>query len=363
MTKKTLQQRIEESFDSWDSEFEKKENKFWSSIDALAVDEHKKISQKSIEHNFEETRHMFDKLLKLLEKDHVISPNGTKVSPENEDYLIGLSMKIYNKTMTSLRLARHLIGLSHPEAAEMIRDSYKDVSEKTPFNLLRRKVDAHFILAELYAALDVRTNLSLADKSVRAEYMKVAAEGEIAYNTLGNSKEDLIMKMRMAYKIGASYKRIYDMFLRPLAEQLNKSCTDPEQSARLRYGLQPSLKAKSLHKYIREAREWYHKLFEAKAQLDGKAFLFATDYEFRRYLTDIQDLEIECAFQVPLMKGTLINCSKSIGSKCPYQEHRQCSYMKGNKKRCEEIILRYASTKDDDFFNRVFSSLTDNQPT
>jgi hypothetical protein len=314
-----LSKRIEAEFDRCDAEENKGETQILHALEGLGAEARKTEEEILLRHNFEETRKNFDTLLDILDKDHVTDKNGDHVNSEDQETVVDLSVKIYQKAMTSLHLSRGLLKFISPELTDKLNDTKQDISDYLSLAQLKRKVDAHFILGELYAATGVRMDPKRADRSARVEYEKVIQEGEDLFKKLGKaeSDEERMFRARLAYKIGASYKRLYDLFV-------NTSNGDGKESL---YGLCPEKKTR--HDYFKKARHWFHTLNDEKLEVgETEMRLFATNYEFRRYLRDCSELGVACVFIK--LKGLAFNCSKIVGEQCGYmlseEKERLCTY-------------------------------------
>ena len=157
---------IETEFNRWDTEFESRERTF---IDTENIKKKLKDEEEQIAKSLDETVGKFNDLLDLLDKEHVVFPSGTNLNEDNYEKIVDLSKIIYEESMLALHLTKDF-DLSMKEKVGYL-------SKPLIIDSLKKKIKAHFILAELYIALGVRIDPSLEDRSAKAEYEKVIAEG------------------------------------------------------------------------------------------------------------------------------------------------------------------------------------------
>lgn len=321
MTAVELQTMLESAINRWDAEFEEKERSLEKHFaDTGDIDKRVKEEEAEIERSLNETNEKFNTLLNLLEKDQVVAPIGEHLDKGDYPKIVGLSKTIYDSAMRTLRLTRDF-------------DAFRKLKGRPiPLDSLKRKVRAHFTLAELYVALGVRIDPSIEDKSARAEYEKVITEGEQLYKELEKQGNSHIDRLRLAHDIAASYKRLFDLYL------------EAEKSEE--YGFVKD--GKERHELITKARKWYHKMFDIANRVetftseDAKK-LFPTSYEFNRYLADIKELEAGCVFQVKAKRRPFFKCKNPFN--CFHEDNRFCYYLHGtedhrkNLERAERIEL------------------------
>lgn len=310
-----LRKTIEDKFNRWDAEFKEREQGF---LDTQDLKERLKQEKEQINRSLDETVAKFDELLNLLDKEHVIFPSGENLNECNYQKIVELSRVIYEEAMLALHLTRDHDFLEHPEL-RVLKDS-PELNKFIPLPSLKKKVKAHFILAELYAALGVRLDTELDDKSAIKEYKTVIDEGKILFKRLqkeGNGQLENSL-VGAAYNVGASYKRLFDLFV------------EAEKKDKERYGKVTITKGERsvLHDYVKESREWYNDMFDIahkKTKTLDLNKVFNTEYEFKSYLNDINGLNVGCIFQSCV--GDNFECSKE-GEDCKFipkkDDHPEC---------------------------------------
>ena len=319
---------IEAEFNRWDTEFEARERTF---IDTADIQKKLQDEQEQIAKSLDETVEKFNELLDLLDKEHVVFPSGTNLNQENYEKIVDLSKIIYEEAMLTLHLTK---------------DFDLSVKEKVGFSIqsiindsLKKKIKAHFILAELYTALGVRTDPSLEDRSAKAEYEKVIAEGEQLYGELKHEGEDCLKRIRLSHNIAASYKRIFDLF------------EEAQRSEKYGY-VKGSKGAEKRHDLIKKARDWYAEMFDIQNTNPNTFFetakIFPTEYEFKRYQHDIEELKAGCFFQNYAVKPEddpetgkkvahkFFKCSK-LGEPCKHYQDRHCIHLEGTRDHANTI--------------------------
>ena len=279
-----LRTTIEEAFDEFDQELREKER---SILDTQNLVERIRKEKEQINRSLDETVSKFDELLNLLDKEHVVFPSKENLTESNYERILELSRVIYKESMLTLHLTRDQDLTENPKLKEL--RGTPEINKYIPIESLKRKVKAHFILAELYAALGVRTSPHLKDRSAIKEYEKVIDEGKILFKRLGREKDEFLENslISIAYNLGASYKRLFDLFVE--AEKKDDS----------KYGKVTKGERSVLHDYVKSSREWYNEMFDSAHRGDSILLnqVFHTEYEFKRYLHDINQLKLGCIFQ------------------------------------------------------------------
>jgi hypothetical protein len=280
-----LRKTIEDEFDSWDTEFQQRKQTF---LDTQNLRERLRQEKEQISRSLDETVAKFDELLNLLDKEHVIFPSGENLNECNYQKILELSRVIYEESMFALHLTRDHDFIENPQL-RALKDN-PELNKFIPISSLKRKVKAHFILAELYAALGVRIDPELEDRCAIKEYRTVIEEGKMLFKRLQKKGNGFLENslVSSAYNVGASYKRLFDLFVE--AEE-----KDPKKYGRVTTG-----ERSVLHDYVKYSKEWYDQMFdivqESKDPLNLEK-VFHTDYEFKRYLHDIECLNLGCIFQ------------------------------------------------------------------
>ncbi|GAF95934.1 unnamed protein product, partial [marine sediment metagenome] len=143
----------------------------------------------------------------------------------------------------------------------------------------------------------------------------------------------ILTRARVAHDVGASYKRLFDLYL------------EAEKTEKYGYVMQEK-GIKRRHDLIRQARKWYYRMFDLSHELEGRFTLkdiFPTEYEFKRYLRDIEELEVGCVFQRYVTEESTekdpetgreipieyFDCFKT-GEDCNHKDGR-CRYLEGKK--------------------------------
>ncbi len=148
------------------------------------------------------------------------------------------------------------------------------------------------------------------------------------------------MKARLAHKIGASYKRLFDLY-----EEAEKS---------EKYGYVVVGGSEKKHDLIKKARDWYIEMFDIQNTNPNTFFetekIFPTEYEFKRYLHDIEELNAGCFFQNYAIKPVddpetgrptahkFFKCSKQ-GEPCKHYQDEHCTHLEGTREH-GNIIAR-----------------------
>ena len=321
------------SFDKWDKEYEQRAKSFLETEDVK-----KRIEQEEeqINKSLDETVAKFDLFLNLLDKEHVIVPSGENLDPENYGKITDLSRIIYKEAMLALHLTRDHDLLKNSRLIAL-KDS-PELNKYISIDSLKKKVKAHFILAELYASLGVRTDPTIEDRSERVEYEKVIEEGKLLFERLRT--DDYFSQIRLAHDIGASYKRLFDLFV------------EEEKKSDKNYGKIAKGKSFGFHDYIKYSQKWYNEMFDIQNGNPSISFdpkkIFHTEYEFNRYLHDIEDLiGVGCVFQNYTTKQNLgekepqkfFTCSKG-GKNCKYNKNNSCTYSQKSPNYHEGLIAR-----------------------
>jgi len=321
---------IEAELNRWDAEFEARERTF---LDTTNIRKKLQDEEEQITKSLDETVEKFNELLDLLDKEHVVFPSGTNLNQENYGKIVDLSKIIYEEAMLALHLTKDF-NLS-------LKEKVGFLSKPLIIDSLKKKIKSHFILAELYTALGVRIDPSLEDRSAKAEYEKVITEGEQLYGELENQEEDCPKRIRLSHNIAASYKRLFDLF------------EEAERSEK--YGYVKSDKgAEKRHDLIKKARDWYAEMFDIQNTNPNTFFetakIFSTEYEFKRYMHDIEELRAGCFFQNYAIKPIddtktgkkvahkFFKCSKQ-GEICRHYQEGNCTHLEATKDH-KNIIAR-----------------------
>ncbi|MBW2966083.1 hypothetical protein KY342_03190 [Candidatus Woesearchaeota archaeon] len=327
-----LRERITLALNELDKEFEQREKPF---LETTNLKERIKQEEEQIDKSLDEAVPTFDELLNLLDKEHVIIPSGKNLNLEKSDKIINSARIIYVRIMIALHLTRDHDLIQNPKL-RALKDN-PELNKYIPIQSLKKKVKAHFICAELYAALGVRIDPTIEDRSERVEYEKVIEEGKLLFKRL--KTDDYFSKIRLAHDIGASYKRLFDLFV------------EEEKKSEERYGKIAKGESFALHDYIRYSKKWYNEMFDIQninpdIFFDSKK-IFHTEYEFNRYLHDIEDLNgVGCGFQNYTIKEIseeepqkFFTCSKG-GKNCKYNKKDSCTYSQENTTYYEGLIAR-----------------------
>ena len=291
----------------WHSEFEHRERDLEQHFaDTANTEQRIQEEEAQIEENIHKTHQNFDELLNLLDKEHVVLPSGKNLTEENYPKIDQSGGTIYEEAMLSLRLQRDIDNFRRSKGIEI------------PLDSLKRKTRLHFILAEFYIATGLRTDPCIEDMSARAEYEKVTVEGEQLYKELERQGNGIATRVRVAHDIGASYKRLFDLFEK-IEDHENIDYNEIE------------------HELIKNAREWYHKMFDIanrSENFDARE-IFSTAYEFNRYHRDIKELEVGCSFQVKDKNRPVFRCQNPY--KCFHENRRYCYYLHGTPTHKENL--------------------------
>ncbi len=329
MTPIELAKDIESDFEVWAEEITQEEKPILETAGLEA-----KLAKEDIEiaHSLETTRASFDALLNSLDREHVYVPEGQELNKAQYILVRDLVKEVYKGASKIIDLTKDHDLSENPSLLDLPEsEADKHISLKS----LKTKVKAHFILAELYTTLGIKLNPESTSRSAKADYDKVIEEGEKLYSRLSEMENGKLLKLRLAHDIGSAYKRRYDLFFD------SDKKIDSDRYGMIETETDPKKESKPiLHPEIRKSREWYWKLFD-KTQTRKEPFdsteIFPTEYEFRRYLKDIEKIkEVGCAFQKYILDE--FDCSKSHGD-CEYKKQDSCLYLR-NEPELEDILFR-----------------------
>jgi hypothetical protein len=325
-----LTSRLAVVITNWHSEFETREKGLETHYDTISLRQRMAEEEAQIDKSLHETCEKFDALLELLDKEHVVMRSGENLNQENYPKIEELSQIIYEEAMLALRLQRDFDAFRKLKGIEAPSDS------------LKRKARLHFILAEYYIATGIRTDPFIKDMSARAEYEKVINEGKELYDILKEQGNGILTRARTAHDIAASYKRLFDLF-----EESDKSDV-------YGYMIKENTEIR-IHPWIKEARRWYYIMFDISHELEGRfeaKDIFHTNYEFKRYLRDIEELEVGCTFQqytvdksqqvkregIGLEPLKYFECFKT-GETCKHRNGNKCRHLEGQREQ-ENALIR-----------------------
>lgn len=306
-----LRRKIELELDGWDREFGQREQSF---LDTSDTEKRLKEEEEQINKSLDEIVSKFDELLNIMGKKKVEDEIEEKFDSATQDKIIGLGRIIYEEAMLALHLTRDHDILKDRRLIPL-KDNPEELNKYIPIDSLKKKVKAHFILAELYSALKVRLDPEINDRSASAEYKKVISEGKLLYERLKKDKDHL-ERMKVAYEVGASHKRLFDLFV-----------DDKEKSGK-KYGAVKKGDSFETDPDFQQAKNWYNKMFDIQNENPDIFFdsqeIFHTEYEFGRYLKDIEVLKgVGCAFQTYKKREVnnevckYLQCSKK-GKECSH---------------------------------------------
>ncbi|MBW2996443.1 hypothetical protein KY332_04025 [Candidatus Woesearchaeota archaeon] len=328
MTPIELAEQIERDFNSWVAEIDKEEK---SISQIFTLEDKIAKAEEYLNHSLPETRENFDSLLNLLDRERVYVPEGKELTPESYSKAKPLVKSIYKEASKTISITKDKDLIEKPEIQGLNEyDANKLISLKS----LKTIVKARFLLAELYTALGIRLDPALKSRSASAEYRKVIEEGEELYERLEQVDNAKILKIRLAHDIGAAYKRRYDLFF----DSDKKIDSD-------RYGIietetNPNKTKPTMHDDVKNSRKWYWKMFDATQQNPGEfnsSEIFSTEYEFRRYSADVEDLKVGCVFQK--LESSKFLCSKQELT-CTDREGSTCYHLRRNKKEYDSVLER-----------------------
>ncbi|MBW2977647.1 hypothetical protein KY331_02270 [Candidatus Woesearchaeota archaeon] len=315
--------RLANAISRWHAEFESRGKDLEQSFADTSSAEQRMIEEeKQIEEGIHITHKNFDELLDLLDKEHVVLPSGENLTEENYPKIDQFGGATYGGAMLSLRLQRDIDDFRRWKGIDI------------PLDSLKRKTRLHFMLAEFYIATGLRIDPCIKDMSARAEYEKVIKEGKKLYEILKEQGNGVLTRARLAHDIGASYKRLFDLF------------SETEKAEKYGYFIREDGREKR-HELIRDARDWYYRMFDLSHELEGKfttVDLFHTEYEFKRYLRDIGELDVGCVFQRYMTEklpepdpeteeeyANYFDCFKT-GETCQYNDGR-CRCLEGKREQ------------------------------
>lgn len=278
-------------------------------------------------------RQSLDQLLTLREQPHIIMVDGTKLNPDlytQEDAL--LENVVYNALMA--------LSISSQSGSGQVSvvDSLKSKSNQ---------IEANFTLSEAYVAMGVCI------PKAQGMYQMVIEFGEQVFNEMKSHKKEnkglIVPMMRLAYKIGTSYKRLLDIDLHILKSietsievyadknEMGKSIERTEWTHALPYGHLPLVRddgqptemefrarLSTLHPYLIEARKWLNMLqdFNHTEKITDIQQLEFSHYQFMLYLEDLAQLKAGCVFNVYNRENGSFGCISDIDEsvyerKCP----------------------------------------------